>query len=147
MAMGSDRAGRRYPTASGKSFVPDATLMHSNCSRVEPVMDHPELLHPASLARFSSEKMTKVDIFRSDRMLVGLNAFEAGQEHALHGHADQDKVYHVLEGEGEFLLEERTIEMSAGAMLVAPAGVPHGVRNTGHDRLVVLVFMAPAPSR
>ena len=110
-------------------------------------MDHPELLHPTSLARFNSEKMTKVDIFRSDRMLVGLNAFEAGQEHALHGHADQDKVYHVLEGEGEFLLEERTIEMSAGAMLVAPEGVPHGVRNTGHDRLVVLVFMAPAPSR
>ncbi len=89
--------------------------------------------------------MGKSTIFMSDSMLVGLNAFEAGQEHALHGHADQDKVYHVLEGSGLFLLEGRDIEMDAGAMLVAPAGVPHGVRNTSSERLVVLVFMAPPP--
>jgi Mannose-6-phosphate isomerase len=78
-------------------------------------------------------------------MLVGLNSFESGQEHALHGHANQDKVYHVLQGNGLFLLEEKNIEMDAGAMLIAPAGVPHGVRNTGNERLIVLVFMAPSP--
>ena len=81
----------------------------------------------------------------SERMLVGLNSFEPGQEHALHGHANQDKVYHVLQGNGLFLLEEKNIEMDAGAMLIAPAGVPHGVRNTGTERLIVLVFMAPSP--
>lgn len=108
-------------------------------------MDHPELIRPEALARFSPEKMGKSTIFMSDRMLVGLNAFEPGQEHALHGHADQDKVYHVLEGRGLFLLEGREVEMEAGLMMVAPAGVPHGVRNTGGDRLIVLVFMAPAP--
>ena len=108
-------------------------------------MNHPELLRPETLARFNTEKMGKSTIFMSERMLVGLNAFEPGQEHALHGHANQDKVYHVLQGSGLFLLEEENIEMDAGAMLVAPAGVPHGVRNTGTDRLVVLVFMAPSP--
>ncbi|MGB1657025.1 MAG: cupin domain-containing protein [Longimicrobiales bacterium] len=110
-------------------------------------MHHPELIRPESLADFNDARMGKSTIFMSDRMLVGLNAFEPGQEHALHGHADQDKVYHVLEGEGVFLLEERDIEMSAGTMLVAPAGVPHGVRNTSDERLIVLVFMAPAPGR
>ena len=110
-------------------------------------MNHPELIHPESLAQFNAEKMGKSTIFMSDRMLVGLNAFEPGQEHALHGHADQDKVYHVLEGKGLFLLDGRDIEMGAGTMLVAPAGVPHGVRNTSDERLTVLVFMAPAPPR
>ena len=43
------------------------------------------------------------------------------------------------------MLEEKNIEMDAGAMLIAPAGVPHGVRNTGNERLIVLVFMAPSP--
>tara|TARA_B100000405_G_scaffold208048_1_gene146462 strand:- start:2272 stop:2601 length:330 start_codon:yes stop_codon:yes gene_type:complete len=108
-------------------------------------MNHPELLRPETLARFNTEKMGKSTIFMSERMLVGLNSFESGQEHALHGHANQDKVYHVLQGNGLFLLEEKNIEMDAGAMLIAPAGVPHGVRNTGTERLIVLVFMAPSP--
>ena len=108
-------------------------------------MNHPELLRPETLARFNTEKMGKSTIFMSERMLVGLNSFESGQEHALHGHANQDKVYHVLQGNGLFLLEEKNIEMDAGAMLIAPAGVPHGVRNTGAERLIVLVFMAPSP--
>ena len=108
-------------------------------------MNHPELLRPETLARFNTEKMGKSTIFMSERMLVGLNSFESGQEHALHGHANQDKVYHVLQGNGLFLLEEKNIEMDAGAMLIAPAGVPHGVRNTGNERLIVLVFMSPSP--
>ena len=58
-------------------------------------MNHPELLRPETLAQFNTEKMGKSTIFMSERMLVGLNAFEPGQEHALHGHANQDKVYHV----------------------------------------------------
>lgn len=35
--------------------------------------------------------------------------------------------------------------MQAGDLLVAPAGVPHGVRNTGATRLLVLAILAPAP--
>ena len=78
-------------------------------------------------------------------MLVGLNAFEPGQEHRLHTHEGMDKVYHVLEGRGLFVLEDRELEMEAGMMLVAPEGVPHGIRNTSDDRLLVLAIMAPAP--
>ena len=77
--------------------------------------------------------------------MVGLNSFEAGQEHALHAHEGMDKVYQVLSGSGLFLLEDEEIAMEAGVMLVAPEGVPHGIRNTGADRLVVLAILAPAP--
>jgi len=35
--------------------------------------------------------------------------------------------------------------MNAGVMLVAPQGVPHGIHNTGTDRLLVLAILAPAP--
>jgi len=89
--------------------------------------------------------MGKATIFRSDRVMVGLNCFEPGQEHALHAHEGMDKVYHVLDGEGLFLLEGDEVRMSAGVMLVAPEGVPHGIRNTGPGRLLVLAVLAPAP--
>jgi mannose-6-phosphate isomerase-like protein (cupin superfamily) len=108
-------------------------------------MDHPTPFHPERLAVFDPERMGKSTLFRSDRLLVGLNAFEPGQEHRLHAHAGMDKVYHVLEGEGLFLLEDREEPMEEGVMLVAPDGVPHGIRNTGSARLVVLAVLAPAP--
>jgi len=35
--------------------------------------------------------------------------------------------------------------MKAGNLLVAPDGVPHGVKNTSSNRLLVLVVLAPSP--
>ena len=108
-------------------------------------MTHPSVIRPADHAVYSAEKMGKATIFASERLLVGLNAFEPGQSHALHAHAGMDKVYSVVEGEGLFLLEGRELPMRAGDLLVAPEGVPHGVRNTGQGRLLVLAILAPAP--
>jgi quercetin dioxygenase-like cupin family protein len=109
-------------------------------------MKHPEVLKAGEHAVWRADKMGKSTLFESPRMLVGLNAFEPGQAHALHAHSGMDKVYHVVEGEGLFLLEGRELPMKAGDLLVAPAGVPHGVRNTGAARLLVLVVLAPAPA-
>jgi quercetin dioxygenase-like cupin family protein len=91
--------------------------------------------------------MGKATIFESERILVGLNAFLPGQEHALHAHEGMDKVYHVLSGTGRFLLEGEEIPMQPGVMLVAASGVPHGIRNDGDERLVVVAILAPGPGR
>jgi mannose-6-phosphate isomerase-like protein (cupin superfamily) len=109
-------------------------------------MDHPTVIRPSAHASYRPDKMGKSTIFESARLLVGLNAFEPGQSHALHAHAGMDKVYSVVEGEGVFLLENRELPMRAGDLLVAPDGVPHGVRNTGDVRLLVLAILAPAPA-
>ena len=109
-------------------------------------MEHPQAVRPEEHAVFRADKMGKSTLFESQRILVGLNSFEPGQEHALHAHAGMDKVYQVLEGEGVFLLEDRELAMQAGVLLVAPEGVPHGIRNTGKGRLVVLAILAPGPS-
>jgi len=108
-------------------------------------MQHPTPLRPAEHAVFSDQKMGKATLFQSERLLVGLNSFEPGQEHALHAHADMDKVYHVVEGSGRFLLEGEEHPMKAGELLVAPEGVPHGIRNDSDARLIVLAILAPAP--
>ncbi len=109
-------------------------------------MEHPAPIDPRDHAVYSPEKMGKSTVFRSARVMVGLNAFEPGQEHALHAHEGMDKVYQVIEGEGSFLLEGEEVPMQAGMLLVAPEGAPHGIRNTGTGRLLVLAVLAPAPS-
>ena len=108
-------------------------------------MDHPVPFRPEDLAVYDDARMGKSTLFQSDRLLVGLNAFEPGQEHRLHAHAGMDKVYHVLAGRGVFLLEGREEPMAAGTMLIAPEGVLHGIRNTGTERLLVLAILAPSP--
>jgi quercetin dioxygenase-like cupin family protein len=109
--------------------------------------DHPSTLQPEEYAVFGSEKMGKATIFESDRLLVGLNAFLPGQEHGLHAHEGMDKVYHVLRGTGRFLLEDRELAMEPGLMLVAPSGVPHGIRNDGDEKLIVVAILAPGPGK
>jgi mannose-6-phosphate isomerase-like protein (cupin superfamily) len=108
-------------------------------------MKHPAVIKPAEHAEWRSDKMSKATVYESTRLLVGLNGFEPGQSHALHAHHGMDKMYYVIEGEGVFLIEDCELPTQAGDLLVAPDGVPHGVRNTGQRRLLVLAVLAPAP--
>ena len=105
----------------------------------------PEPFRPIDHATFSPDRMGKATLYRSERMLVGLNTFMPGQEHRLHAHAGMDKVYHVLAGSGTFVLEGGSRPMAAGDMLIAPADVPHGILNDSGENLVVLAILAPAP--
>ena len=79
-------------------------------------------------ARFSSEKMAKVDLVRGEMLSAGLNCFEPGQEHASHVHAAQDKLYCVVEGTGELTIGGQTTRFGKGDLALAPANVAHGLR-------------------
>jgi quercetin dioxygenase-like cupin family protein len=109
-------------------------------------MAHATLLNPIDHADWRADRMGKSTLFQSPRMLVGLNAFEPGQVHALHVHAGMDKLYYVIEGRGTFLLEGSELPMRPGDVLVAPDGAPHGVRNSSGERLLILAVLAPAPA-
>ncbi len=92
----------------------------------------------AEQARFAAGRMQKLDCAVTDRLLLGLNCFEPGQSQAVHAHAAADKFYLVLSGKATFTVGELTREASAGDLVVAPAGVPHGVESA-LERTVVLV--------
>ena len=114
-------------------------------SNQESPMDTQDLLqHLPDQARFSGTKMTKVDCFRSDRLLVGLNCFEPGQAQQVHTHAGADKFYLVVSGKARFILGESIRDAGPGDLILAPEGVPHGVE-TALERTVMLVAIAPAP--
>jgi mannose-6-phosphate isomerase-like protein (cupin superfamily) len=93
--------------------------------------------------RFDDEKMVKVNLFETHRMFADLYCLRPGQQQRAHSHHDNDKVYHVLEGTGTFLVGTEEQQLSAGGTCIAPAGEPHGVRNESAENLVLLVMMAP----
>jgi quercetin dioxygenase-like cupin family protein len=100
-----------------------------------------------SRKKFDSAKMKKNSVFDTPHFFMDVYCFEPGQEQKPHSHEDADKVYYVLEGEGDFLVGDEHRTLGAGNAVLAPSGVDHGVANATESRLTLLVFMSPNPNR
>jgi mannose-6-phosphate isomerase-like protein (cupin superfamily) len=100
-----------------------------------------------SKAVFNSDKMGKVTLCGGDYLYAGLNCFEAGQQHAAHVHANQDKFYFVLEGNGTATVGDESAAVNSGDLVFAPSGVLHSMSNPGPGRLVVMVVLGPPPKK
>src|SRR5215217_9188134 len=85
------------------------------------------------------DKFFKSTLFQSAHLLLGLNCLEPGQTQATHTHADQDKFYFVIEGQGQFVVAGEIHQAGPGMVIWAPAEAPHGVTNRGDTSLVLLV--------
>jgi len=105
-----------------------------------------KIVNLADFQEFSSEKMKKHNVFQSSRFFCDVYCLEPKQEQKGHVHAEQDKVYLVLEGTGKFQVGGESQVLGQGQGTMAPAGEAHGVINHTDQRLRVLVFMAPNPS-
>ena len=91
------------------------------------------------------DRFFKTTLFQSPRMLVGMDCLEPGQIQPLHRHAGRDKFYFVIEGEGDFMIGQESGHAGPGMVVWAPADETHSVTNTGSQRLVMLIGMAPEP--
>ena len=99
----------------------------------------------ADHARFQTDKMAKIALATTGRAQLDLYCLEPGQSQKPHVHADQDKVYYVLDGRGRFTLDGADEVAEAGEAIVAAAGAAHGVRNDSAARLLLLVIVTPPP--
>jgi mannose-6-phosphate isomerase-like protein (cupin superfamily) len=102
--------------------------------------------HPAAAVAFSAQKMKKLNLFESPRMFCDVYGLEPGQEQPEHAHEGSDKVYLVLSGTPTVRIGTESRQLAAGRLAVAPSGVRHAVQNTGPERAVLLVVMAPHPA-
>ncbi len=89
------------------------------------------------------EKFYKTTLWQGEHVMVGLNCLEPNQTQNVHAHEGADKFYFVLEGTGQFTVGTEGRAAQAGELVIAPAGVPHGVKNSGAERLSLLVAIAP----
>lgn len=97
----------------------------------------------ADVAAWSDEKMKKVSLFSTERVMCDQYCLEPGQAQKVHAHEGEDKVYFVLEGSGTVVVGDDESAISAGQIVIAPSGAPHGISNGDGGKMRVLVFMAP----
>ena len=104
-----------------------------------------EVVNFESLVRFSDEKMQKIPLFDSEKYFCDLYCLRPGQDQRVHTHPESDKIYVVLRGSGSFHIGGEERQLNGGQAVIARPGEAHGVRNTGEQDLVLLVFMTPKP--
>ena len=104
-----------------------------------------EVVTLESLVCFADEKMQKVSLFDSGKYFCDLYCLRPGQDQRVHTHPESDKIYVVLRGSGSFHIGGEERQLNGGQAVIARPGEAHGVRNTGEQDLVLLVFMTPKP--
>lgn len=78
--------------------------------------------------------------------MIQITSIEPGCGKYRHAHKQADTVYVILEGEGEYFVEnDRTEHVKAGDIAIAIAGQYHGIRNTGSGWLRFLCVEGPLP--
>src|SRR5262245_18511720 len=98
---------------------------------------------PLSRASFAPDKMKKTNLIDTPSLFCDVYGFEPGQEQMGHVHAVGDKLYYVLSGRGHIRVGKDERAVRPGDLVCAPAGEEHAVRNSGSERLALLVVMAP----
>ena len=91
----------------------------------------------------NTEKFYKTTLWQGEHVMIGMNCLEAGQVQKTHAHTGADKFYFVLEGRGYFTVGDETKEAETGELIIAPAGIEHGVENRSDSRLSLLITIAP----
>ena len=109
-------------------------------------MSDSNFILPKEHIQSRADKAFKHTFFMSERLLTGLNCLLPGQTQQIHDHPDQDKFYYVLAGEGSFTVGESERTCGEGALILAPAGIPHGVENQGTELLSFITVIAPFPA-
>jgi mannose-6-phosphate isomerase-like protein (cupin superfamily) len=97
------------------------------------------------VARFEAEKMAKVPLFSTPRLLCDLYCLRPGHRQRVHAHRESDKIYLALRGEGVVQIGDESHPMRAGETVLARAGIEHGIANESDGDLVCFVVMSPPP--
>lgn len=76
-------------------------------------------------------------------LAVIIQHMEPGLEVPRHVHVMEDEHFHLLEGDVQFEVDDKIVDLTAGDMIFLPRGIPHAIRVMGFDTAVVRLTITP----
>jgi len=76
----------------------------------------------------------------SERLTVLVQNYRPGGFHEPHSHEDNEQVFFVYQGTGQFMLDDEWFDVKEGDVIFVPKGTSHSSRNNSDD-LFVLIFI------
>lgn len=102
-----------------------------------------ETLSLDDMIEFNTDRRIRKRLIIADRIESELVCYEPGQGTVEHHHVEQDEIFYVVEGKGNFVVDGETVPVATGSMLLAPADSKHAIETSDDSRLVVIFFKAP----
>lgn len=78
-----------------------------------------------------------MSLFVQEDLRSCLLGFLPGQELLVHAHEHEHEVFDVVVGCGMMYLDDEVVELKPGDIVLVPAGVQHGFKNTGNEHWLV----------
>ena len=100
-----------------------------------------QVLDVQKLKKFNDEKRSLETIWSDDHAKINLLCMKPGQEVTTHTHHG-NHIWIVMEGRGEFWSGKEAQVIDTGKIVVVPALVDHGIKNTGNENLVIASLTA-----
>lgn len=86
---------------------------------------------------FEERPWGKFEVLRdTDKFKSKVIEVQPGQQLSLQSHAKREEHWVVVQGQGEVVLNDKTIPMQAGSYIHIPLGAKHRMRNTGKEPVV-----------
>jgi len=99
-----------------------------------------EYPHPLHRRFFLRDVVTALE---NQDLSVHRGRIEVGGEILPHPHTDRTETFYILSGEALCTLGNAQYQVRAGSCCVAPAGMIHGLRNTGEEPVELLALFTP----
>jgi mannose-6-phosphate isomerase-like protein (cupin superfamily) len=100
-----------------------------------------QILDFNKLKKFSDDKRHQEVIWSDEHSSIKLLCMKPGQEITTHTHHGSH-MWVVLEGSGEFRFEGKTEVIDRGKIVIVPALVDHGIKNSSKENLVLASIAA-----
>ncbi len=93
----------------------------------------------AELAAYQSHSVVSREIVKRDSGTVTVFAFDQGEGLSEHT-ASFDAIVYILEGKAEVLIAGQAHRLSAGEMIIMPAGKPHALNAIEHFKMLLVLI-------
>ncbi|MGA2799609.1 MAG: cupin domain-containing protein [Thermoguttaceae bacterium] len=93
----------------------------------------------AELIKYQTGAIVSRTLIKKPTGTVTLFAFDAGQELSEHT-APFDALAHVLDGQTEITIAGKPLRLTAGQMVLMPAGKPHAVKATKQFKMMLIMI-------
>src|SRR5260370_37575712 len=95
--------------------------------------------------RYGPDKLVKINLYQTERLLYDVYCLEPGQAQRVHTHSSSDKIYLVLEGQAKVTVGDEERPLGPNEAALAPAGGAHGGSNPGPARVALMAGTTPPP--
>jgi mannose-6-phosphate isomerase-like protein (cupin superfamily) len=97
------------------------------------------------IKEFNADKFVRKDPLTTDKFVFNTFYFKPRQFLPFHKHPASDELFYIAEGVGEFTVGNESVTVGPTSSVYGPAGVFHGLVNSGDKEMVVISVQAPKP--